>query len=588
MFLARKAIVTELFLACHMAAKLVSEFATTTPHHNPSLPRICVMSAKITTKFGRAGPPAPRHAVTVYMGSDWESGVEYGTDAASVIARFYDAYPRMKPHRDIVQLSDAVMKHLGSLDKACLLFPSLQSARECGDYATSSRRNDGIDNCPVAVEDVTIRAFVAKEAFFAVIFPAVQYHVVVGFWKMVGAGITSRFAEANCAHLDELRQVALEDAASNRDGFECAAHETLRRRILSLVQRAALRPDVSSRVTTGDIYLYQSGMASIYKPHTYMLNQYQGASVLFGMSFMDTILTLEQFGPGSTFFGCGSEQDLVELESHLGTSRSGGQKVQAIWVEFPANPLLRSPDIAELRRLATAHDAVLVIDDTIGSWANTDVLAMADMTVTSLTKSFNGYADAIGGAAILNPASAKYAALKALFDAQYVPEMHVLDAETFERNSRDYLPRSARLNANASAVVAYLRARAQDPDSSVRRVHYPSVSDTYRAFMRPATADFAPGYGCLLSVEMADLDAARAFYNNLDVHKGVHFGAPFTLAIAYAVCVYLKKEEWAARFGLKQTQIRIAIGLEDTDALLEDFRVAVEAADQAKSTGSSQ
>ncbi|PTB39390.1 hypothetical protein M441DRAFT_81384 [Trichoderma asperellum CBS 433.97] len=547
------------------------------------------MSAKITTPFGQAVPPAPRHAVTVHMGPEWANAVKFGADSASVVAKFKNTYPRTRPHRDIAQLSEAALKHIDSTNSACLLFPSLQSAKQCVGYATSRKRDDGTDKKPLNPEELTIRAFVAKDPFLAVIFPAEKYRTVAGFWSTVGVGITSRFAEANLAHLDKLREVSLEQAETDRTIFESPGHETLRQRILALINRAPLHPDQPLKVAANDIYLYQSGMASIYKPHTYMLDHYQGASVLFGMAFMDTIVTLEQFGTESKFFGSASDEDIRELEAYLRDARVTGRKVQAIWVEFPANPLLKCPDIAQLRRLATEYDVVLGIDDTIGSWANIDVIEMADILVTSITKSFNGYADAIGGTAILNPTSPKYNELKPLFDARYVPEVHTDDAETIERNSRDYLARSAKLNSNASAVVEYLHSRAQDPNSSVSRVYYPSVNpsaDNYRRFMRPEMPDFAPGYGCVFSVELNDLETARVFYDNLNVHKSVHLGAPFTLAFAYTLCAYQKRLDWAAQFGLKPTQIRISVGLEDTGTLVEDFRVAVEAADKAKNTAS--
>ncbi|KAK8928047.1 putative cystathionine gamma-synthase [Metarhizium anisopliae] len=546
------------------------------------------MSAKITTEFGHAVPPAPRHAVTVHMGSEWSNAVEFGADALSVVAKFKNAYPRTKPHGDIVQLSEAVLRGIGATGRACLLFPSLQSAQQCAEYATSDKRkDDGIGKRPLRADELMIRAFVARDPFLAVIFPSELYRVVAGFWSTVGVGVSSRFAEANLAHLGELRQVSLQEAEAARGHFDSLAHDTIRTRILSLIKRAPLHPHLPSSVAARDIYLYQSGMASIYKPHSYMMDYYQGTSVLFGMAFMDTLVTLEQFGTGSKFFGLGSDENIFELEAYLRESQVLGRKVQAIWVEFPANPLLVCPDIARLRKLATEYDVVLGIDDTIGSWANIDVLAMADILVTSTTKSFNGYADAIGGTAILNPASHKYTELKSLFDASYVPEVYIDDAQAIEKNSRDYLARSARLNSNGSAVAEYLASRAQDPRSAVSRVHYPSVNasgDNYRRFMRPKTPDFTPGYGCVLSVELQDLSTARAFYDNLNVHKSVHLGAPFTLAFAYTMCAYQKKLEWAAQFCLKPTQIRISVGLEDTQTLVEDFRIAVEAADQAKVT----
>jgi len=244
-----------------------------------------------------------------------------------------------------------------------------------------------------------------------------------------------------------------------------------------------------------------------------------------------------------------------------------------------------TPDLSRLRELADEYNIVLGIDDTIGSWANIDITAMADIVVTSVTKSFNRYADVIAGSAILNPTSPRYHGLKELFKEYYVPELYVADAETIERNSRDYLVRTTRLNHNASILVNYLQSCSEDPQSSVRQVHYPSVNPSrhlYECFKRPVTDDFTPGYGCLFSVEFETLAETRAFYENLNVHKSVHLGAPFTLAFAYTMCTYKKKFNWAAKYGMKPTQIRITAGLEDTETLLEDFRIAVKAADKVK------
>lgn len=304
------------------------------------------------------------------------------------------------------------------------------------------------------------------------------------------------------------------------------------------------------------------------------------------MAFMNTLTAFQDFGPGYKFFGNGSEEELDQLEVYLHDRKVSGVQVQAIWAEFPANPILVTPNIMKLRDIASKYDVALCIDDTIGSWSNVDITDLADMTVTSLTKSFNGYADVIAGCAILNPASAKYAELKRLFDQQYVPELYLADVEALERNSRDYLSRSAKLNANALAIVDYLQSCAQDPDSAVRAVHHPSVNPSgahYKGVMRAVTAEFTPGYSCLFSVELDDLDTTEIFYDNLNVHKSVHLGAPFTLAFAYTMCTYQKNLAWAAQNGLRPTQIRVSAGLEETEKLLQDFRVAVEAASKHKS-----
>jgi cystathionine gamma-synthase len=327
-------------------------------------------------------------------------------------------------------------------------------------------------------------------------------------------------------------------------------------------------------------------MAAIYKPHMYMLSRFPGTTVLFGMPFMKTMTAMLDFGPAYKHFGLGTKEDLEHLEAFLAEEKAQGRKVQAIWTEFPSNPLLDTPDVERLHQLADKYDVVLAIDDTIGGWANVDVTAVADMLVTSITKSFSGYADVMAGSVILNPSSPRYHALKSLFDGFYIPELYVDDAEAVETNSRDYLSRTAKLNANAGALVAYLESCAQRAGSTVSRVYYPPVNPSgahYRPYMRQPTADLTPGYGCVFSVELEDMAATRAFYENLNVHKSVHLGAPATLALAYVMCTYGTRMEWAEQYGLRPTQIRVSAGLENTEMLLQDFQVAVEAADASKS-----
>lgn len=470
----------------------------------------------------------------------------------------------------------------------CLLVSSLQSARECVEFSTSAKRDNGQDMRPVSPDLISVRSFMVKDLFHAVIFPSHCRNVVAKFWSTPGAGVSSRFAEFNLEMINRLREIPATESDhldKNRVAFDAPTHQALRERISSYLARATNRRQQIAVPAASDVYFFQTGMASIYKPHRYLLDLDPGVTVLFGMAFMNTLNVFQDYGPGFEFFGNGSDDDLNKLEGFLQDSRATGRKVQAIWAEFPSNPLLVTPDIARLRQLATEYDVVLGIDDTIGSWANIDVTGMADILVTSMTKSFNGYADVIAGSAILNPASSKYSQLKPLFDRLYVPELYIADAQAIEKNSRDYLKRSTQMNANASAIVAYLQACADDPTSAVHKVHYPSVNASrphYDAVMRPATADFSPGYGCLLSVELADLPTTRVFYENLNVHKSVHLGAPFTLAFAYTMCTYAKTLPWAAGYGMLPTQIRISAGLEDTETLLEDFQVAVEAANRSR------
>ncbi|KAL2062051.1 hypothetical protein VTL71DRAFT_6317 [Oculimacula yallundae] len=500
------------------------------------------MSAKITTKFGDAVPPAPRHAITAHMPT-WEDVEKFAQDPPAAMQNFASVYPRLGRHRDVIKLSENVLQHLNIQNKGCLLFSSIKTARECVEYSVSPGRDDGSDGSPVDAEQIYIKAFFVKDNFFAVIFPTDKTPVVSQFWRVAGAGISSRFAEAN--QRGKLVEVAVPENDGLRGAFEGVTHDTLRERIVYHLRRAVEdHSSIATMPSTTDVYLFQTGMAAIHRPHVYMLPLYGGTSIVFGVPFITTMDLMNQFGPGYKLFGRGDEKDLLELEVYLEEERRNGRKVQAIWTDFPTNPLVVTPDITRLRELADEYDIVLGIDDTVGSWANIDVIRMTDILVTSLTKTFNGYADVIAGSAILNPASRKYGELKCLFDKNYLPELYFLDAETIERNSRNYLPRTTKLNHNAQELAHFLLSRSGEPNSSIVAVYYPTInpSGTYfKKFMRHATSEFTSGFGCVFSVEFKDILTARTFYNNLNVHKGGHLGAQFTLAFPFNLGVHYKR-----------------------------------------------
>lgn len=115
--------------------------------------------------------------------------------------------------------------------------------------------------------------------------------------------------------------------------------------------------------------------------------------------YTDTLKVLEKWGPGCHFFGHGNAADLVGLEAMLSAARAAGDAhpLQALFCEFPSNPLLRSPDLVSLRRLADDYGFVIVVDETIGNFVNVEVLQFADVVVSSLTKIFSGDANVMGG-----------------------------------------------------------------------------------------------------------------------------------------------------------------------------------------------
>ncbi|KAI1814146.1 PLP-dependent transferase [Poronia punctata] len=329
-----------------------------------------------------------------------------------------------------------------------------------------------------------------------------------------------------------------------------------------------------SNLQEHDIYLTPCGMNAIFITHQALLKaRTPRKSVEFGFPYVDTLKILQKFGPGAVFYGHGSTADLDDLEKRL----VAGEKFLAFFCEFPGNPLLTCPDLERVRRLADTYDFAVVVDETIGTFVNVNVLPYADVVVSSLTKIFSGDCNVMGGSVILNPGSRYYAELKdALSPSAGVFEQDesywAEDVLFMERNSRDFAARIERINANAAALASTLQAHPL-----VKRVYYPACNDAdsrrnYEACRLPRG-----GYGGLLSFVMASEAHSVAFYDALETAKGPSLGTNFTLTSPYVILAHYQELEWAASFGVDPNLLRVSVGLEDN--LVETFEKALKAAE---------
>ncbi|KIW02998.1 uncharacterized protein PV09_05656 [Verruconis gallopava] len=522
------------------------------------------------------------HTITVHLPT-WNLMLEFVKKDPAFFAKFVDFYPRFIPHRDIKQLVGLILNFIKTENTMGLPYPSLKVAKKSVEFVTANPRTDNVDSVPK--EEISIRAFEMNGLrMYVVLFPLPRQPLVLPWWQNTGTGISSRFAEDALEDPSSLKEV---DPESPRLQWNQEPIQALTKRIVDLIEREPIvGPLRKTKVQPSDVYLYTSGMTAIWAVHDCLLQwKYNKCpTVLFGLAFHQTIHIFEHFGPEIKNLPLATEYD--ELEQYLTMQAEKGRPVQAVWVEFPSNPILVSADLWKLRSICDKHKAVLVVDETISGFCNVDVVPVADVIVTSLTKTFNGYADAIAGSAVLNPNSSFYAELKPIFDEIYGNDLYARDAQIILDNNQDYFPRSTTYNNNAAMLADYFYEESKDPNSPVAKVYYPSVSPTkanYDAFMRPATKDFKPGYGCLLSVEFDCEETTIAFYDNLKVNDGPHLGAHRTLALPYVRALYEDHLEEVASMGLKKEQIRISAGLEPADELLETFKFAVKRASEVRS-----
>ncbi|KAI9787740.1 MAG: hypothetical protein M1839_000272 [Geoglossum umbratile] len=313
-----------------------------------------------------------------------------------------------------------------------------------------------------------------------------------------------------------------------------------------------------------DVYVYPTGMSSIFNAHRALLAA-RGSmkSICFGFPYIDTLKVLQKWGPGCLFYGHGSSQDLDDLERRL----EGGDRFLALFCEFPSNPLLKSPDLERIRLIANRYGFAIVVDETIGNFMNVHVLPFADVVVSSLTKVFSGDSNVMGGSCVLNPRSSYYRLLKDTLAVEYEDNYWAEDAIFMERNSRDFVSRIDRINLNAEAICDVLKAHPR-----VKEVHYPKHSPTRPCYDRCRSP--SGGYGGLLSITFFSTPEAVTFFDRIETAKGPSLGTNFTLCCPFTLLAHYGELEW---FGVEADLVRVSVGLEDTSELVMVFERALEA-----------
>ncbi|KAK3329747.1 pyridoxal phosphate-dependent transferase [Apodospora peruviana] len=552
------------------------------------------MPININTEFGHSMPPEEDHNITIHA-PGWDNAIKFRNGDPSVLNKMKSIYPRFGPWAQARHiLFDISAKLSLPPDHGCLAFTSPEAFAYAKQFAASSHRSPP----EVKLEQAELKFRVVDVGgvrLYVVVFPISKFKGIIGIWQVSGTGISTRLAEELLKHVDEMSVVDFEATGETEPLIvpettylaETNAHEKLRERIWALLKRSPIKP---TDVSPNDVYLYSTGMSAILGLHKALMAIQEGSVVAIGAVFHHTWNLFEEAPAGFKHFGPADVKSGVvdKVEAYLINEAEAGRRISYLFVEFPSNPLEISVDLKALRELAVKYKFPLVVDETIGSFCNVDVLPAADVVITSLTKSFSGYANVMGGSVVLNPSSIFYhSALKPTFMTTYHNEYFSGDASRLLSNSDDYLSRSAILNRNALALANLVHSYCT-PSGPVTDMLYPPFTDTaasYRSFMRPATPAFTPGYGCLLSIDFDSKDSAIVFYDALNVYKGPHLGAHLTLAVPFNDLVWGDPTHcdvaYHRAYGLRTEQVRISVGLEDEQDLVEAFKAALHACCEA-------
>ncbi|KAI9044655.1 uncharacterized protein KD926_011625 [Aspergillus affinis] len=234
--------------------------------------------------------------------------------------------------------------------------------------------------------------------------------------------------------------------------------------------------------------------------------------------------------------------------------------------------------VAAFGTLADQHNSIIACDGTVAGFVNLDALPFVDVMVSSLTKTFSGSSNVTGGSLVLNPKSRYHHAIKAALSANYENICFPLDIDTLKDNCQNIAWRVRQCNENTLPLVDLLSSHP-----SIATVHHPSTAPTsslYESVMR----ENGGGYGNVLSIIFHQPRSAEYFYNTLDVCKGSSFGTNFTLIVPYVQLANYWNRDKVPRYGVPQHILRLSVGLEDKDQLLETVAKALRGVEQFEST----
>lgn len=310
----------------------------------------------------------------------------------------------------------------------------------------------------------------------------------------------------------------------------------------------------------------------------------RGLAFASGLAAVDCVLRL--FRPGDRLlvtedlYG-GTFRLLEKVYAPLGVSatyvdtsraeeveRAWDERVRAVFVETPTNPLLKVADLAALARTTRARGALLVVDNTFLTPVLQRPLALgADITVYSASKYLSGHNDVVAGALVARDPEVGERLYFHQNGVGAVLGPH--DAWLVLRGMKTLSLRLERQERNAAAVARFLAGHPR-----VTRVHYPGLPSHPGHGALKAQAD---GFGAMIAFEVDDPALVPEVLRRVQVFLFAEsLGGVESLVTFPSVQTHADLDAATrARLGIHDRLLRLSVGVEDAEDLVADLAQAL-------------
>lgn len=262
-----------------------------------------------------------------------------------------------------------------------------------------------------------------------------------------------------------------------------------------------------------------------------------------------------------------STVDTSDLDAVRGAIELGTTKV--LWVETPSNPLMKISDIAALAELGNEAGVLVVVDNTFASPALQQPIGLgADVVIHSTTKYLGGHSDVVGGGLVFAAGQEELAERVTFTQFAAGAVSGPFDAFLTSRGIKTLGIRMQRHSQNALAI-----ARRLEEHAGIARVLYPGLESHpgHELAARQMSA-----FGGMVSIDLAGgAAAARRFAESTEL-----FQLAESLGGVESLVNYPSEMTHASVRGTEaevpESIVRLSVGLEDVDDLLDDIDRALE------------
>ena len=279
---------------------------------------------------------------------------------------------------------------------------------------------------------------------------------------------------------------------------------------------------------------------------------------VYGGTYRLLVRVLQRYGIASDFVDM---RDLATVERALRPT------TRLVLVESPTNPYLRVLDIARIAELAHAHGALVAVDNTFASpYLQRPLRLGADLVIHSTTKYLGGHSDVVGGAVVT--ARDDLAERLRFYQNAAGAVPGPLDCWLVLRGLRTLAVRMERHCANAAAVAAFLREHPR-----VARVFYPGLpDDPGHALAARQMSGFGGVVSCI--VRGGEAAARRVAARTRLFVLAESLGGVESLIDHPASMTHASLA--ASPLAVDPGLLRLSVGLEHPDDLVDDLRQALE------------